>query len=69
MKEVWKQRGGTYGEVEGQTINMLPTPVKKIQSESYFPAYKNHVKYQSRGAMPTYNGKSQVFRQCDMNTS
>ena len=57
MKEVWKQHGGIYGEVEGRIINMLPTPVKKIQLESLFSPYKNPVEYQSRGLPPAYNGK------------
>jgi hypothetical protein len=45
MNEVWKQHGGIYGGVEGRIINMLPTPVKKIQLESLFSPYKNHVEY------------------------
>lgn len=51
MKKVWKQRGGTYGVVEGRVTNTrLSTrniPVRQL-------SYKNHAHC---SLMPAYNAK------------
>ncbi len=64
MKKVWKQRGGTYGVVEGLVINTRLSarniPVRQL-------SYKNHA---HRLPMPAYNAKFRPsgFRHCDMKT-